>query len=40
MHLKWASPGGASGQEPACQSRGLRRLGFHLWVGTAPWTTI
>ena len=26
-------PGGASGKEPACQCRGLKRHGFDPWVG-------
>ena len=29
--------GGASGKEPACQSRRPKRLGFDLWVGKIPW---
>ena len=30
-------PGGASGKEPTCQSRRLKRHGFHPWVGKIPW---
>ena len=30
-------PGGASGKEPACQSRRCKRRGFHPWVGKIPW---
>ena len=30
-------PGGASGKEPACQSRRLKRQGFDPWVGKIPW---
>ena len=30
-------PGGASGKEPACQCRRLKRLGFSPWVGKIPW---
>ena len=30
-------PGGASGKEPACQCRGLKRHGFSPWVGKIPW---
>ena len=30
-------PGGASGKEPACQSRRLRRCGFNPWVRKIPW---
>ena len=30
-------PGGASGKEPACQCRRLRRCGFDPWVGKIPW---
>ena len=29
--------GGASGEEPACQRRRQKRLGFYPWVGTIPW---
>ena len=29
--------GGASGKEPACQCRRLRRRGFHPWEGQVPW---
>ena len=31
------SPGGASSEEPACQFRGHKRLGFDPWVGRIPW---
>ena len=30
-------PGGASGKEPACQCRRLKRHGFSPWVGKIPW---
>ena len=30
-------PGGASGKEPTCQCRRLKRCRFHLWVGKIPW---
>ena len=30
-------PGDASGKEPACQCRRLKRRGFDLWVGKIPW---
>ena len=30
-------PDGASGKEPACQSRGQRRQGFDPWVRNTPW---
>ena len=30
-------PGGASGEEPACQCRGRKGHGFHPWVGKIPW---
>ena len=30
-------PGGASGKQPACQSRKWRRCGFDPWVGKMPW---
>ena len=30
-------PGGASGKEPACQSRRHKRRGFNSWVGKIPW---
>ena len=45
--LKWLSssssiaclgfPGGASGKEPACQCRRLKRCWFDPWVGKLPW---
>ena len=31
------SPGGASGKEPACQSRRPKSRGFDPWVGKIPW---
>ena len=31
------SPGGASGEEPACQCRRSKRHGFDSWVGQIPW---
>ena len=33
----WGLPGGASGKEPACQGRGLKRCGFDHRVGMIPW---
>ena len=30
-------PGGASGEEPACQRRRPKRHGFNPWVGKIPW---
>ena len=30
-------PGGASGKEPACQSRRCKRRGFDPWVGKILW---
>ena len=30
-------PGGASGEEPACQCRRHKRLGFYPWIGKIPW---
>ena len=30
-------PGGASGKEPACQSRRPRRHGFDAWVRKISW---
>ena len=29
-------PGGASGEEPACQYRRHKKKGFNPWVGTIP----
>ena len=29
--------GGASGKEPACQSRRLKKRGFDPWEGQVPW---
>ena len=31
-------PAGASGKEPACQSRRHKTLGFDLWVRKSPWS--
>ena len=31
-------PGGASGKEPTCQCRRLKRRGFDPWVGKIPWS--
>ena len=33
----WDFPGGASGKEPACQSRRCKRHGFDPWVKKIPW---
>ena len=30
-------PGGDSGKEPACQSRGCKGYGFDPWAGKIPW---
>ena len=30
-------PGGASGEEPACQCGRLKRRGFHPWFWNIPW---
>ena len=35
--LSWGFPGGASGEEPACQCRSCQRRGFDPWVGKIPW---
>ena len=35
----WSFPGGASGEEPACQRRRYKRLGFNPCVGMIPWRT-
>ena len=36
--LRWGFSGGASGQEPACQRRSLKRCGSGLpWVGKIFW---
>ena len=32
--------GGASGKEPICQCRRLKRLGFNPWVGKIPWRRV
>ena len=32
-----AFPGGASGKEPTCQCRKLKRCRFDPWVGKIPW---
>ena len=34
--LSLCFPGGASGKEPACQSRRPKRRGFSPWVGKIP----
>ena len=31
-------PGSASGKEPACQCRRLKKCGFSLWIGKIPWS--
>ena len=33
----WASPGGTSSKEPACQCRRRKKPGFDPWVGKMPW---
>ena len=33
-------PGGASGKEPACQCRRLKRLRFKFWVWKIPWRRV
>ena len=36
--LNWTTfSDGASGKEPACQSRRFKRRRFHPWVGKIPW---
>ena len=37
--LLWETgfPGGASGKEPTCQCRRLKRCGFDPWVKKIPW---
>ena len=30
-------PGGTSGKEPSCQSRGCKRCRFNPWIGKIPW---
>ena len=34
----WGFPGGASGKEPTCSCRRLKRLGFDPWVEKIPWS--
>ena len=34
--MRMGFPGGASGNEPACQCRRCRRPGFNPWVGKIP----
>ena len=36
LGVEWGFPGGASGTEPACQSRSSERLGFDPWVTKIP----
>ena len=33
----WGFPGGASGEEPACQWGRHKRYGFDSWTGKIPW---
>ena len=33
-------PGGASGKEPACHYRRLKRCSFSLWVRNIPWRRV
>ena len=33
----WGFPGGAGGNEPACQRRRHKKCGFSPWVGKTPW---
>ena len=35
--LNISVPGGASGKEPTCQCRRLKRWGFGPWVRKIPW---
>ena len=37
LHLVWGFPGGTSGEESACQSRGHKRHGFDPWIRKIPW---
>ena len=32
--------GGASGKEPACQSRRHKRCGFNPWIGRLSWRSV
>ena len=34
---KMGLPGGASGEEPTCQCKRLKRRGFGPWLGKNPW---
>ena len=34
---RWGFPGGASGKEPTCQCRRLKRFGVDQWVRKIPW---
>ena len=38
VYFSLGLPGGASAQEPGCQSRSHKPLGFDPWVGKIPWT--
>ena len=35
--IRLGFPGGASGEEPACQCRRHKRCRFNPWVGKIPW---
>ena len=37
LTIRKGFPGGASGQEPACQCRRRKRCGFSSWVEKIPW---
>ena len=38
MSRRWVGfPGGASGKEPTCRCRRLKRYRFNPWVGKIPW---
>ena len=37
MCVQWGFPGGASGKEPTCQCRSLRRHEFDPWIRKSPW---
>ena len=39
--LHWISfPGGASGKQPTCQCKRLKRHGFNPWIGKITWRSI
>ena len=40
IKLMWDRWGGSSGEEPTCQCRRCKRLGFDPWVGKIPWRRV